>query len=137
MTLEVFSTPTAITATVVTFVVPGHQLWVVRSIHADVHRGAGGAPNRSYLLKITDGTTTVLQVGAGDAGTEPGTCSITFADTPASSVAAGSVGTVVAPLGVLKLFPGYVVTLTILNPAGADAWLDAAVWADWVENDPA
>lgn len=137
MTLEVFFTPKSITATVVTFVVPGHQLWVLRSIHADVHRAAGGAPNRGYVLKITDGTTTVIQVGAGDAGTEPGTMSLTFADVPASSTAAGAVGTVVAPLAALKLYSGYVITLTILNPAGADAWLDAAVWADWVENDPA
>ena len=131
MTLEVVTQPDSLTATVVTFRVPGHQRWTMRSVRADVHRGVGGTPNRAYQLTITDGTSIVAAAGAQDAGTEPGTTSITWCDVSPGAVAAGSDGVVVAPLPKLGVIGGYVLTLTILNPAGADTWLDALCWVDY------
>ncbi len=131
MTLEVVTQPDTITAVTFTFVVPGHQQWTLRSVRADVSRDVGGAPMRAYTLTVTDGTSVVAQAGAQDAGTEPGTTSITWCDCPAGAVSAGSDGVVVAPLPNLVIPAGYVITGTIVNPFGADAWLDANVWLDY------
>lgn len=113
------------------FVVPGQQAWTPRSVIGTVSRDVGGAPARAYTLEITDGTTLVAAVGADDAGTEPGVCTVTWCDVPAATSSAGSVGTVVAPLPRLLLNPGYVITGTIVNGAPADTWLTAAVWFDF------
>jgi hypothetical protein len=132
VTLEVVTQPQTFTPTTFSFVVPGRQRWTLRSVRADVDRAVGGAPNRAYMLTVTDGTSIVAQAGADDAGTEPGTASITWCNCPAGSVAAGSDGVVVAPVPNLVLAAGYVIAGEILNPAGADAWLDAVVWLDYV-----
>ncbi len=132
MTLEVVTQPDTLTAVTFTFVVPGHQQWTLRSVRADVSRAVGGAPMRAYTLTVTDGTSIVAQSGAADAGTEPGVCSITWCDCPASAVATGTDGVVVAPLPNLVIPAGYVITGTIVNPAGADTWSDANVWLDYV-----
>jgi hypothetical protein len=114
------------------FVVPGHQIWYPRSFRATASRQPGGFPNRAYTLTITDGTTVVAAVGAVDDGAEPGTCEITWCDTPAAHVAAGAVGVSVAPLGPFMLKPGYVITGAIVGAAAGDTWVDAAAWFDFV-----
>lgn len=113
------------------FVVPGHQRWSLRSIFAVASRAVGGTPDRAYLLTVTNGSVIVAQVGAADAGTEPGTCDVTFANTPAAAVSAGPLGVTVAPFAPPPLEPGYVIEGTILNPAAADSWVSAVAWFDF------
>lgn len=132
MTLEVVTAPNLFTPTSFTFVVPGRQRWTLRSVRADVARAVGGAPARAYLLTVTDGTSLVAQQGADDAGTEPGTTSITWCNCPAATVTAGPDGVVVAPVPNLVLDAGYQIVGTILNPAAGDQWNDAVVWLDYV-----
>jgi hypothetical protein len=113
------------------FVVPGHQIWRPRAFRAVAARGVGGAPARAYTLTITNGTDIVAVVGAQDAGAEPGTCSVTWAPTPAAVSASGAVGVSVAPLGLLVLPAGYVVTGAIVGAAPADSWVSAVCWVDY------
>lgn len=134
--LQVNPTPDALTAITFTFVVPGHQQWSLRAIRADVDRGVGGLPNRAYRLDITDGTNIVASSGADDAGTEPGITSITWCAADKSATTAGSDGVVVAPLGPTVVYPGYNIVATILHPAGADTWIDAVAWYDFVYTTP-
>lgn len=115
-----------------TFVVPGRQRWSLRSVRADVARDVGGAPDRSYQLQITNGTSVVVASPADDAGDEPGTASITWVNANPSNVAAGNDGVIVAPLAPTKLTGGYVIVGTILNPTAADAWIRAVAWYDYV-----
>lgn len=124
--------PAAITppALTFTFTVPGQQTWYPRSFRATSDRASGG-PNRAYLLQITDGTNVVAAIGAEDAGDEPGSCIVTWCDTPNAAVHAGAQGVVVAPLPPLVLKPGYIITGTILNPAAGDSWTDVVVWFDF------
>lgn len=117
--------------TVFRFTVPGHQRWSLRSIRANANRDVGGAPNRVYVLTITDGLTIVAQVGAPDAGTEPGTCVITWANTPGAAVAVGGAGFVIAPLPPVTLNPGYEIIGAINNGALADTWDEAVAWFDF------
>jgi len=133
VTLKVATAPNVLAGTTFTYMVPGHQRWVLRSVFAVADRGAGGTPNRSYTLTITDGTNPVAIVGADDAGTDPGTCSVTWADCPSSAVGAGSVGTSVGSLGPITLDPGYTITGTFANPVAGDAWESAVVWFDYVD----
>ena len=114
------------------FVVPGDQQWMPRSFRASSLRAAGGAPQRAYTLTITDGTNIVAAVAAADAGSEPGTCEVTWTNTPASVVASGSQGVSVAPIANFVLKSGYVITGEIINPAAGDVWLDAVCWTDFV-----
>ena len=116
-----------------TFVVPGHQAWTLRSVRAVAGRNVGGAPNRDYVLVITDGTNVVAALAAGDAGTEPGVCSVTWANCPAATSASGSDGVVVAPLGPLLLPAGYQIIGTIQAPAVGDTWVTALVWYDYAD----
>lgn len=116
----------------VAFLVPGHEIWTPRTIRATADRAAGGAPNRSYMLTIGDGQSIVAQVGAADAGSEPGTCDITWANMPAASSASGSLGVTVAPLGPFRLPAGYRLIATIDSPAAGDQWIDAVCWYDYV-----
>lgn len=136
MTLKVVDVPTISTPFAFTFAVPGNERWTLRSVRADVARVVGGAPNRAYSLTVSDGTNIVAQAGADDAGAEPGTTSVTWCDCPSAKVAAGNDGVVVAPLPNLAIEPGYLIVGTILNPAGADAWLDAIVWLDYLNTTP-
>lgn len=118
--------------TSVTFLVPGHEVWMPRSLFGIADRGAGGTPNRSYTLVITDGQTVVAQVGALDAGADPGTCDVTFANAPAAAVAAGVVGITLAPLPPLRLPAGYELVLNITNAVAGDEWVTAVCWYDYV-----
>lgn len=137
MTLKVNTAPDTLTAVTFTFVVPGNEVWRLRSVRADATRFAGGAPDRAYSLTITDGTSVVLAVGAGDAGDEPGVCSITWTDADPSVTTAGADGVSVAPVAPLALTRGYVIIGTILNPAAGDTWADAVAWYDYQPHAPA
>lgn len=114
------------------FVVPGDQRWVLRSIRAICARDVGGLPVRAYTLVTSDGSNIVAAVGAADAGTEPGQCSITWANVPAAAVASGSDGIVVAPLGPVVLPAGYTVAGNIVGGAALDTWVSAVAWYDFV-----
>lgn len=114
-----------------TFTVPGHEIWTPRAVYAVADRGVGGTPNRAYTLSIITGDQIVAQVGALDAGAEPGVCNVTFANTPAASVAAGSIGITVAPLAPIRIPAGYVISVTIDNPVAGDEWESAVCWTDF------
>lgn len=124
-----------IAATTFTIIVPGHQRWLLRSVFAVASRQPGGAPARAYLLTVTDGTNTVAQVGADDAGTEPGTGAVTWANAPAASVSSGSDGVSLAPIPALALNPGYMLVGEITNPAVGDVWVSALAWFDFAYTD--
>lgn len=115
------------------FLVPGNRVWHLLSVYAVCDRAAGGAPDRAFLLTVSYQVATVAQVGAADAGGEPGQCSVTWADTASSSVGSGGVGIAVAPVPKLKLPPGYIITGSIVNPAAGDRWTSAVCWYDYTE----
>lgn len=119
-----------------TLLVPGHQIWSPRSVYAVATRAVGGAPDRSYLLTITNGTNTVANVGAVDDGAEPGTCTVTWTLCPAAHVASGADGVTVAPLAPMTLPGGYVILGSIIAPAVGDEWTRALVWYDYVMSTP-
>lgn len=131
MPLDVNTQPDLFLASLFRFTVPGTQRWTLRAVRADVDRGAGGAPDRSYVLRVTNGTSTVLQIGADDAGDEPGTASICWANAAASKTAAGPDGVVVAPLAAVVVEAGYEIIGEIVGNAFTDAWVRAVVWYDF------
>lgn len=133
--LQVRTVPDELTATAFTFVVPGHQRWTLRSVHATAQRAVGGIPTRAYVLEITNGTTDVALAGADDAGTEPGTCSVTWCLAANSAVAAGADGFSVGSVGNLILEAGYNVIGRIVNGAAGDQWVTPAVWFDFAYTD--
>lgn len=118
-------------ATSFQFVVPGDKVWTIRSVIATCTRASGGAPDRAYLLEVATSTGVVAAVGAVDAGDEPGTCTITWANCPASSVASANIGVSVAPFNPPTLQPGYTITGTITSPAAGDSWDGATAWYDF------
>lgn len=115
-----------------TIVVPGDRLWSIRTIFTVAARDTGGTPSRSYLLTVATSTGIVAAVAATDAGTEPGTETITFANAPSSIVAVGGDAVAVAPMVLPTLYPGYTITCDIVNAVGADRWTSARVWYDYV-----
>lgn len=131
MLLAVATKPDVLTATGFTFVVPGNQRWRPRSVVATVTTAVGGQPNRGYTLTITDGTTTVAQVGNTDAGTEPASGTLTWADTSGASSAAGSTFSSIAPIPDLSIEPGYHIVGAIVNAHAGDTWVSATVWYDF------
>lgn len=131
MLLQVTPLVIAAPSTLFRFTVPGHQRWTLRSVRAVCARAGGGAPGRAYTLIVTDGTNEVAVAGADDAGTDPGTCSVTWANTPAASVAAGSAGVVVAPIGALILPAGYTISGVIVGAVAGDHWTSAVAWYDF------
>lgn len=137
MPLQVTAVPTTFTPTIFTFYVPGRERWRLRAIRATVLRDVGGAPDRAYLLSVSNESSIVAQTGAADAGDEPGTTSITWCDIAPTALTAGNVGVVVAPLPTLALEGGYVLTGTILNAFGTDAWQSAVAWYDFAYTVPA
>ena len=134
MLLTVAAKPNTLTATKFTFVVPGNQIWRVRSVVATVNTGTGGQPNRGYTLQYTDGTTVVAQVGADDGGTQPASGTITWANAPGGISAAGSTFSSIAPLADTNLRPGYNIIGTIVNSVAGDAWQTAIVWYSYVDS---
>lgn len=128
--LTVATVPDTLTATTFAFVIPGGERWDIRSVFAQAVKDTGGAPDRSFELTVTNGTDTVSAVGATDIGTEPGTIDVTWTNAPAQASAGGAHGVVLAPFNPPGLFPGYVVTGSIVQPAGADSWTNVVVWYD-------
>lgn len=113
-----------------TFVVPGHQIWNVLSVQAVLSRAAGGIPNRALQLAVTDGTHTVVTSPADDAGTEPGTLTVTWTQGQPSAVASGATGVSLGPFAVQTLPPGYKLIGTVLNGSASDQWTSAVCWWD-------
>lgn len=111
-----------------TIKVPGDQRWTLRSVIAQAARGVGGAPNRSYSLAIVTPLGTVALIGADDAGTEPGSETVTWTQAQSNLVSAGGVAVAVAPLPPFILEPGYLLVGTIVQPAGTDQWTGALAW---------
>lgn len=132
MTVKVVTQPDQQTATTFTFVVPAGEQWSLRAVNAQCARGAGGTPGRAYRLDITDGTSTVSAFGAQDAGSEPGTCEITWCEAPAGADATGNAGIVSAPMKADRCPTGYTIVGTITGAVGGDAWTRVAVWLDFV-----
>lgn len=114
-----------------TFVVPGDQQWTIRTVCAVASTQAGGAPDRAFLLQVTDGTSLVASAGAADAGTEPATVTLTWANSAAGAIGVGNVGFVVAPFPNVVVHPGYVLTGSIVNPAAGDTYESATAWVDF------
>lgn len=132
MPVKVATEPDVLTATTFSFVVPAGEIWSLRAINAKATRGAGGTPGRAYRLDITNGTSIVSAFGAQDAGTDPGTCEITWCGAPAGADATGNQGIVSAPMRADRCPTGYVITGTITGAVAGDAWEHAAVWLDYV-----
>jgi hypothetical protein len=132
--LQVNAKPNTLSGTGFTFVVPGHQLWTVRTVVAVASTHVGGAPNRAFQLVVTRPPNTVIAAAADDAGTEPATVTVTWANVPASSIGAGNIGISVGAVAIPTLEPGYVITGTILNPAASDAWTAATAWYTFADS---
>lgn len=131
MTVKVATQPDLLSATTFMFVVPAGETWTLRAVNAKATRGAGGTPGRAYRLDITDGTTVVSAFGAQDAGTDPGTCEITWCGAPAGADATGNAGIVSAPMRVDRCPTGYKIVGTITGAVAGDQWASAAVWLDF------
>lgn len=131
MTVKVVTQPSELTATTFTFVVPAGEQWSLRAVNAQCDRGAGGTPGRAYRLDITDGTSTVSAFGAQDAGTDPGTCEITWCGAPAGADATGSDGIVSAPMKADRCPTGYTIVGMITGAVAGDAWTAVTVWLDY------
>jgi hypothetical protein len=132
MTVKVVTRPDSLTATTFTFVVPAGEIWSLRSVVVNVTRGAGGAPGRAYRLDITNGTSVVSAFGAADAGTDPGTCEITWCQAPAGADATGNAGIVSAPMRADRCPTGYQIIGTITGSVAGDLITAATVWCDFV-----
>lgn len=115
-----------------TATVPGDRLWTIRTVYAVAQLDAGGAPSRYYQLEIATSTGTVALVAAPNAAGDSAQDEITWANCPAASIAVTGVGVVVAPFSPPVLYPGYVLTGTIVNAVLGDAWTTARVWYDYV-----
>lgn len=113
-----------------TFTVPGQRIWRVLSIVATLSRAVGGTPNRALQLAITNGTATLALLPADDAGTEPGTLTVTWTNGIPASVASGATGVSLGPLPDMSLPPGYKLIGTVLNGVATDQWTAATVWVD-------
>lgn len=128
--LYVVNAPAVPANTDFVFVVPGNQRWALHTVCATVSRQVGGLPNRQFQLTIRNGTDTLVVSPAADAGTEPGTCTVTWANCSPLSVASGATGIALGPIPEMTLFPGYTITGAILNSAFNDQWTIATAWFD-------
>lgn len=132
MLLDTLAVPIAPGATTFVATVPGDRRWVIRTVIATCVRDAGGAPDRSYTLTVATSTGPVAIMPADDLGTEPGAETITWCNAPAAAVTVAGLSVVVAPMALPSLQPGYTVTGEIIGAVGADAWVSATVWYDYV-----
>lgn len=113
-----------------TITVPGQRIWRILAVSATLSRAVGGTPNRALQLAVTNGTVTILTSPAADAGTEPGTLTATWTNAQPTVASSGSTGVTLGPLPVVSVYPGYVLTGTVLNAATGDAWTAAYFWVD-------
>lgn len=130
MALNVYVAAAVAANTPFTFTVPGQRRWKLISVVATLSRAVGGAPNRALTLTITNGTNVIMASTATDAGTEPGTLTVTYANAQPTSVASGATGVTLGPLPVVTLLPGYVISGAVVNGAVADQWTRAVAWVD-------
>ena len=70
---------------------------------------------------------------ASDAGNEPATVTVTWANSGPTAVTAGNVGVSVTTFPTLQLDPGYQLVGTIVSGHAGDRWTTAAVWADFTD----
>lgn len=130
MVLRITTAPAVAADTPFQLVVPGQQVWRLKSVCAVLSRAVGGVPTRRLQLSVTDGTTTVLVSPANDAGTEPGTLTVTWANAAPSAVASGTTGISLGPLSPMVLFAGYTIVGTVVGGVAADQWTSAVAWWD-------
>lgn len=130
MALQTYTAAAVAANTPFTFTVPGQRIWRILSVVATLSRAVGGTPNRALQLAVSNGTQTILTSPADDAGTEPGTLTVTWANAQPAAVASGSTGVTLGPLPVLTIYPGYVLTGTVLNAQVGDQWTAARIWVD-------
>lgn len=130
MALNVYVAPAVAANTPWTLTVPAQVKWRVLSVVCVLARAVGGVPTRALRLVITDGTNTVMASPASDAGTEPGTLTVTWTNAQPNVVSSAGIGVSLGPLPVITVAPGYVFTGTITNGAVADQWTSAVVWVD-------
>lgn len=131
MPLTVAVAPAVAANTPFRFTVPGQQRWTIRTVYAVCATQVGGQPNRSYSLTLSDGTHTVAVAAAADAGTEPATVNVTWANVPSADVTAGTTGIVVAAFPAVVLPPGFTITGTIVAGVATDQWTLAVCWYDF------
>lgn len=124
--------PVGLGDTSVIWTVPGDQEWSLRSVCVRVTTGAGGTPNRSYLLQLTDGSNIVATIGAFDGTADPATGTVTWCNAPGAISTAGSVFVSNAPVPGVTLLPGYTVEAFVSHSQAGDAIDTAAVWYDYV-----
>ena len=112
--------------------VPGFERWTVQAVCVTFSRGAVADPDRGYLLAMEASGFVLGQVGALDPATGVGSCTVTWADAPATAAAFGSDGYVVAPFPSQRLDPGYVLAAGIVHNHGGDAVVTAVAWVDYI-----
>lgn len=130
MALTTYAAAAVAANTPFTFTVPGQKTWKVLSVVGTLSRAVGGTPDRSLSLTITNGTVTILASPAADAGTEPGTLTVTWTNATPDAVHSGGTGVSLGPLPPIDCLPGYVLTGRVTNGAAADQWTRAIVWVD-------
>lgn len=130
MSLQTYTAASVAANVPFTLTVPGQRVWRLLSVVAVLSRATGGTPSRALELTITNGTNTIMASAAADAGTEPGTLTATWCNAQPSAVASAGVGVTLGPLPVISLYPGYVITGSVVNGALADQWTSALVWVD-------
>jgi hypothetical protein len=113
-----------------TFTVPGQRTWRILAVTATLSRATGGLPTRALQLAVTNGTQTILASPAADAGTEPGTLTVTWTNAQPSAISSGGTGLTLGPFPPIVVYPGYVLTGTVLNAATGDQWTAAYAWVD-------
>ena len=130
MALKVIRAAAVAANTAFTVTVPAQEVWRVLSVCAVVSRAVGGVPTRSFQLALSDGTSTFVTSPAVDAGTEPGTCTVTWCNANPAAVSSGATGVTVGPITAVVLNPGYKLIGTVLAGNAADQWTSAVVWVD-------
>ena len=131
MTLKVVRAAAVAANTPFTFTVPAQEVWKLQSVCATLSRAVGGTPNRALKLSVSDGTSTLMGSPAADAGTEPGTLTVTWAAATPAASSSGSTGTSMGPIPVIPCLPGYIITGTVLNGVVTDQWTVAVAWVDF------
>jgi hypothetical protein len=131
LALKVVTAPAVAANTPFVIIVPGQETWRVISIVGVCSRAAGGIPNRSFQLAVGDATRTVVVTPAADAGTEPGTCTVTWCNGNPAAVSAGATGVSLGPLPNIDIPPGYRLTGSVLSGTVTDQWTSALAWVDY------
>lgn len=114
------------------FTVPGQYRWTILSVRAVCARQNGGTGTRSFVLSVSDGTTTVLTAPLLDSAPDPGDMTVTWSNSSVVSSASAASPFVMIPLPSMTLLSGYVITGAIVDPVAGDQWTQAVAWVDQV-----